>query len=65
MDHLQETGETRERETRDERETRHDKSPQTKRLRLRLGWGRGEVEVGFRLRLGWGSEIVKPRPAQT
>ena len=29
--------------------TRHNNSPPTKRLRLRLGWGRGgvEVEVGL------------------
>ena len=41
------TGETgSERET---GETRHNNSPPTKRLRLRLGWGRDgvEVEVGF------------------
>ena len=38
-------------ESRDERDgTRHNNSPPTKRLRLRLGWGRGgvEVEVGLR-----------------
>ena len=37
------------------RETRHNNSPPTKKLRLRLGWGRGRVwvEVG----LGWGSAI--------
>ena len=38
--------ETGERET---GETRHNNSPPTKKLRLRLGWGRGgvEVEVGL------------------
>ena len=40
------------------RETRHNNSPPTKRPRLRLGWGRGRVEVGLRLRLGWGSAIT-------
>ena len=40
---------------RERRETRHNSSPPTKKLRLRLGWGRGRVwvEVG----LGWGSAI--------
>ena len=39
-------------------ETRHNNSPPTKKLRLRLGWGRGGVwvEVG----LGWGSAIFNP-----
>ena len=35
---------------RDERETgekRHNNSPPTKKLRLRLGWGRGGVGVGY------------------
>ena len=42
---------------RERRETRHNISPPTKKLRLRLGWGRGGVwvEVG----LGWGSAIMK------
>ena len=47
-----ERGETR------ERETRHNNSPPTKKLRLRLGWGRGGVRVGLRLRLGWGRAIM-------
>ena len=46
-------------ETRDERremretrrETRHNNSPPTKKLRLRLGWGRGGVWV--KVGLGW------------
>ena len=47
-----ETGDGRERER--ERETRHNRSPPTKKLRLRLDWGRGGmVEVG----VGWGSAI--------
>ena len=38
--------ETRERETDTrERETRHNNSPPTKKLRLRLSWGRGGVRV--------------------
>ena len=43
------------RETGETGETRHNNSPPTKKLRLRLGWGRGGVwvEVG----LGWGSAI--------
>ena len=43
----------RERRERDGGETRHNNSPPTKGLRLRLGWDRGGVEVG----LGWGSAI--------
>ena len=34
---------------RDERETRHNNTPPTKKLRLRLGWVRGRVEVGVGL----------------
>ena len=50
--------ETRERETGETGDgTGHNNSPPTKSLRLRLGWGRGGVEVGLRLRLGWGSAI--------
>ena len=40
---------------RDERETRHNNSPPTKKLKLRLGWGRGWV--GVKVGLGWGSAI--------
>ena len=43
-------GETGEREM-GERETRHNNSPPTKKLRLRLGWGRGGVWV--KVGLGW------------
>ena len=46
-----ETGETGDR--RRERETRHNNSPPTKKLRLRLGWSTGGVWV--EVRLGWGS----------
>ena len=35
------------REIERERETRHNNSPPTKNLRLRLGWARGGVEVGL------------------
>ena len=45
-------------ETRDKRErweTRHNNSLPTKKLRLRLGWGRGGVWV--KVGLGWGSVI--------
>ena len=40
---------------RERRETRHNNSPPTKKLRLRLGWGRGGVWV--KVGLGWGSAI--------
>ena len=42
-----------------ERETRHNNSPPTKKLRLRLGWGRGGV--GVKVGLGWGSAINMER----
>ena len=50
------TGETG--DGRETGETRHNNSPPTKKLRLRLGWGRGGVRVGLRLRLGWGRAIM-------
>ena len=34
---------------RERRETRHNNSPPTKKLRLRLSWGRG----GARVEVGW------------
>ena len=44
-----ETREERQDEREERRETRHNNSPPTKKLMLRLGWGRGgvEVEVGL------------------
>ena len=44
-------------ETGDRRETRYNNSPPTKKLRLRLGWGRGGVWV--KVGLGWGSATVR------
>ena len=44
------------RERRETRETKHNNSPPTKKLRLRLGWGRAGVRV--ELGLGWGSAIL-------
>ena len=41
------------RETGERDGTQDNNSPQTKKLRLRLGWGRGGVWV--EVRLGWGS----------
>ena len=52
-------GETGRDERDERRETRHNNSPPTKKLRLRLGWGRGGVWV--KVGLGWGSAI-EPKP---
>ena len=44
-----ETGDGR---VRQERETRHNNSPPTKKLRSRLGWDKGGVEVEVEVGLG-------------
>ena len=49
----------RERERERERGTWHNNSPLTKKLRLGLGWGRGDVREGLKLRSSWGSAILK------
>ena len=41
---------------RERQETRHNNSPPTKKLRLRLGWSMDGVWV--KVGLGWGSAII-------